>query len=122
MALTTAKLQADRTAIFEKMDVTGAVVTATVTSIPRGETSSLAAGDTFVAWRTNNLSFRLIREAGWVDQYQGSVRAAYSDVSDLPDRSTVTVDGTERRILRVEHGATRTYSKLHLGGIEEAQA
>ena len=122
MGLTTAKLQADRTAIFAKMNAAGAVVTVAITSIPHGETSILAAGDTFTAWRTNNLSFRMIREAGWENQYQGSIRAAYSDVSDLPDRSTVTVDGTERRILRVEHGATRTYSKLHLGGIEEAQA
>ena len=119
MGLTQSRLQHDRSKIFAKMAEAGATLTATVASLTSGETTTLSKGDTFTAWRTNNLSFRMIREAGWENVYQGSIRAVASDVADLPDRSTLMVDGEERRVLRIEPGATNTYAKLHLGDINE---
>jgi len=107
MSLTQAKLKADRTKIYSMLSDLGATTTVT-----RNDT-----GATFTAARTKRLSFRQMNDAGWQSIYDFSIRCPYDSVSDLSDRSTVTFDGTEYRVLRVEHGEAQVWSLVHLGDI-----
>lgn len=105
MSLTNDMVKRDRATLLSNLTTLG--VTTTVT---RHDT-----GATFTGSRTKRLSFRQMNDAGWQDDYDFSIRCAYEDVSDLEDRETVTFDGKEYRVLRIEHGEAWVWSVLHLG-------